>query len=47
VGVVLDTVLFVRALMNPFGLWGRVVFDYGDAHRLVVSRPVIAEASPS
>lgn len=40
---VLDTVVFVRALINPRGLWGRLVFEHADRYRLVVSPPVLRE----
>lgn len=41
--VVLDTVIFVRSLINPSGLWGRLVFTHGERHRLVVSEPIVRE----
>jgi putative PIN family toxin of toxin-antitoxin system len=43
VKVVLDTVIFVRCLINPRSRWGSLVFDYRDRYRLVVSRPVLDE----
>lgn len=43
VRVVFDTVIFVRGLMNPFGRWGRLVFDRGSEYRLVTSDPVLGE----
>ena len=39
--VVLDTVVFVRSLINPHGRWGKLVFAHD--YRLFVSRPVVAE----
>lgn len=41
--VVFDTVVFVRCLINPRGIWGRLVFEYAKAYRLVVSEPVLVE----
>ncbi len=41
--VVVDTVVFVRALINPYGLWGELVFGYADRYDLVVSRPIVSE----
>ncbi|MGH2558342.1 MAG: putative toxin-antitoxin system toxin component, PIN family [Thermomicrobiales bacterium] len=43
VSAVLDTVVFVRCMLNPRSIWGRVVFDRAVDYRLVVSPPVIAE----
>lgn len=40
---VFDTVVFVRALINPNGLWGGLVFGHADRYRLVVSSPVLRE----
>ncbi len=41
--IVVDTVVFVRALINPYGLWGKLVFGYADRYDLVVSRPIVSE----
>jgi putative PIN family toxin of toxin-antitoxin system len=41
--VVIDTMVFVRALLNPRSMWGRLVFDYADRYRLVVSAPIVRE----
>ena len=41
--VVLDTVVLVRGLINPYGVWGRVVFERAGEYRLVVSPPLLAE----
>lgn len=41
--VVLDTVVLVRGLINPHGIWGRLVFEYADHYRLVVSPPLLSE----
>jgi uncharacterized protein len=40
---VFDTVVFVRALINPFGVWGRLIFQHGHAYTLIVSPPVVEE----
>ena len=39
--VVLDTVVFVRSLINPHGRWGKLVFAHD--YRLFVSKPVVTE----
>ena len=41
--VVLDTVIFVRSLINRSGLWGRLVFVHGERYRLVISEPIVRE----
>lgn len=41
--VVLDTVVLIRGLINPYGLWGRVVFDWAAHYRLSISRPLLTE----
>lgn len=41
--VVFDTVIFVRCLINPRGLWGRVVFELSHKYQLYVSTPVLLE----
>lgn len=40
---VFDTVVFVRALINPFGVWGRLIFQHGHAYTLIISPPVVEE----
>lgn len=40
---VLDTVVFVRALINPHGRWGRLLFDLNDRYELVLSPAIIRE----
>lgn len=40
---VLDTVIFVRALINPKGRWGRLLFDLSDRYTIVISPEIIAE----
>ena len=41
--VVLDTVVLVRGLINPHGVWGRLVFERAGDYRLVVSPPLLSE----
>ncbi|HLJ68344.1 MAG TPA: hypothetical protein VKX16_13385 [Chloroflexota bacterium] len=41
--VVLDTVVFVRALINPYGMWGKLLFASADSYELVLSEPIIRE----
>ena len=41
--VVLDTVIFVRALINPRGRWGRLLFDLSDGYVIVLSPEIIKE----
>ena len=40
---VLDTVVFVRALINPKGRWGRLLFDLSDRYVIVLSPDIISE----
>ncbi|MEX1253933.1 MAG: putative toxin-antitoxin system toxin component, PIN family [Dehalococcoidia bacterium] len=40
---VLDTVIFVRALINPKGRWGRLLFDLSDRYVIVLSPDIIRE----
>lgn len=41
--VVLDTVILVRGLINPYSVWGRLVFDYATRYRWIISEPIEAE----
>jgi putative PIN family toxin of toxin-antitoxin system len=41
--VVLDTVILIRALINPYNIWGRLIFQYRGRYRLIVSQPLIDE----
>jgi putative PIN family toxin of toxin-antitoxin system len=41
--VVLDTVVFVRALINPHSRSGRLVSDYAERYTLSVSKPTVQE----
>lgn len=40
---VLDTVAFVRALINPKRRWGRLLFDLSDRYVIVLSPDIIKE----
>lgn len=40
---VIDTVVFVRALINPSGRWGRLLFDLSDRYVIVLSPEIIME----
>lgn len=40
---VFDTVEFVRAVINPNGMWGRLVFEHGHKYELVVSAQIVRE----
>lgn len=40
---VLDSVIFVRALINPFSQCGRLIFEYSDAYELIVSPQIVHE----
>ena len=41
--VVLDTVIFVRALINPHGRWGRLLFEHSDRYVIVLSPDIIRD----
>ncbi|HEX5165906.1 MAG TPA: putative toxin-antitoxin system toxin component, PIN family [Thermomicrobiales bacterium] len=41
--VVFDTVIIVRGLINPYGQWGRIVFDRANDYQQVVSPSIVAE----
>jgi len=43
VRVVLDTVVFVRALINPKGLWGLLLFQHSDDYVIVLSPEIVKE----
>jgi len=40
---VFDTVVFVRALINPKGRWGRLLFELNDRYMVVLSPAIITE----
>jgi putative PIN family toxin of toxin-antitoxin system len=40
---VLDTVIFVRALINPKGRWGRLLFEHSDQYVIVLSPEIVRE----
>lgn len=41
--VVFDTVIFVRALLNPHSFSGRLLFEYLGDYRLFLSSPLVEE----
>jgi putative PIN family toxin of toxin-antitoxin system len=41
--VVLDTVVFVRSLLNHHSWWGRLVFEHAADYHLIVSRETVME----
>ena len=41
--VVFDTVVFVRALINPHSYWGKSVFEHYQEYRLIVSPQILSE----
>ena len=41
--IVLDTVIFVRALINPKSRSGRLLFEYSDRYKIIVSKPTAQE----
>ena len=41
--VVFDTVVFVRSLINPHSIWGKLVYSYKEHYVLYLSLPVIKE----
>lgn len=41
--VVLDTVVFVRALIKPTNACGRTIFLHGNTYRLILSKQIIVE----
>jgi uncharacterized protein len=41
--VVFDTVVFVRAMLNPHSPCGRLVYEHAETDELMLSRPVIKE----
>ena len=41
---VLDTVVFVRALINPKGRWGHLLFELSDRYVIILSPDIIKES---
>lgn len=41
--IVLDTVVYVRALINPKGRWGRLVFELASRHTILTSPEIMRE----
>ncbi len=40
---VIDTVILIRSLLDPFGWSGAIVFDRADAYAAIVSLEIVAE----
>ena len=40
---VIDTVVFVRALINPAARWGRLLFHLSDRYTIVLSPEIVKE----
>jgi uncharacterized protein len=43
INVVIDTQLLLRATVNPFGLSGKILFEYGYQYNLVYSDETLSE----
>ena len=41
--MIFDTVVFVRALLNPHSFWGRLVFEHYHDYRLIVTPQIVRE----
>jgi putative PIN family toxin of toxin-antitoxin system len=41
--VVIDTVVFVRSVLNPHSFSGRIIFAHADEYRLILSAPIVRE----
>ena len=41
--VVIDTVVFVRSLLNPYSAPGKLIFAHADEYRLILSAPIVRE----
>ena len=41
--VVIDTVVFVRSLINPKSICGQIVFSHNKTYQLFVSEPIVKE----
>jgi len=41
--VIIDTVVFVRSLINPKSRSGRIVFSHNKSYQLFVSEPIVKE----
>ena len=41
--VVIDTVIFVRSLINPYSRCGKIVFYHNKNYQLFVSEPIVTE----
>jgi putative PIN family toxin of toxin-antitoxin system len=43
ISVVIDTVVFVRSLLNPYSVPGRLIFTHAEEYHLILSAPIIRE----
>lgn len=41
--IVIDTVIFVRSLINPHSQCGRIVFAHNKSYQLYISEPILTE----
>jgi putative PIN family toxin of toxin-antitoxin system len=41
--VVIDTVVFVRSLLNPYSFSGKLIFVHADDYQLILSTPIVRE----
>lgn len=41
--VVFDTVVYVRGLLDPFSICGRIIFEHADQYTLTTAEPLIRE----
>jgi len=41
--IVIDTVVFVRSLLNPHSFSGRIIFAHAYDYRLILSAPIVRE----
>ena len=41
--IVLDTVIYVRTLINPKGIWGRLALDVATRHTVITSPEIMRE----
>ncbi|MBI4067250.1 putative toxin-antitoxin system toxin component, PIN family [Candidatus Gottesmanbacteria bacterium] len=41
--VIIDTVVFVRSLINPHSRWGHIVFTHNKLYQLFISESIVSE----
>lgn len=41
--VVFDTVVYVRGLLGPYSICGRIIFEYADRYTLATAEPLVRE----